>query len=393
VTGESAGTPATDAPVETPGDEMPGDAAPGAGSGLRARLAATDPARRLTIIVGAVIALLFAWHIVADRATPYTDLGKVDGYVVPIAAQVSGYVSEVPVVLNEIVDQGDLLIRIDPRPYRLAVQSARAQLQLATQQVRAGSAAVESAVGQLGVARAQLDRTERYYNRVEAIATQNPGALSQADRDRAVTQLAQAQAGVFSAEAELERARATLGPEGEDNPSIQTAIAALEQAEFNLEQTDIRAPGQGMIGDLQLAEGYFAAAGQPLATFISAQDVWVRADMRENNLGRIEVGDAAEVALDAAPGRVFRGHVASVSRGVDSGQGARGGLPTAESAQGWLQDPQRFPIIVRLDDEAGRGLLRAGGRASVTVYTGANPLFNAVARLRIRITTLLSYVR
>lgn len=360
---------------------------------IRLRLENMDPARRITVTVAVAVALLFAWHVAADRATPYTDLGKVDGYVVPIASQVSGYVTKVRVVLNQAVAGGDLLLRINPLPYELAVKTARAQLEVAAQQVRAGSAAVESATGQLGVARAQLDRSQRYYDRVEAIAAQNPGALSQADRDRATTQLAQAEAGMFSAEAELERARETLGPEGEDNPSIRAAIAALEQAEFNLEQTDIRAPGPGIIGDLQLAEGHFAAAGQPLATFISAQDVWLRADMRENNLGRIEVGDAAEVALDVAPGRVFRGHVASVGRGVDTGQAARGGLPSAESAQGWLRDPQRFPVIIRLEDETARSFLRAGGQASVIVYAGANPLLNTVGRLRIRIATLLSYVR
>jgi multidrug resistance efflux pump len=352
-----------------------------------------DPARRITVVVLAVVVLLFGWHIAADRATPYTDLGKVNGYVVPIAAQVPGYVSEVLVVLNEAVQEGDLLLRINPLPYELAVNSARAQLELATQQVRAGSAAVQSAAGRLGVQRAQLDRSQRYFNRVEAIAAQNPGALSQADRDRATTQLASSEAAVISAEAELLRAREALGPEGEDNPSIRAAIAALAQAEFNLEQTEIRAPGPGIVGDLQLAQGYFAAAGQPLATFISARDVWVRADMRENNLGRIEVGDPAEVALDVAPGRVFRGRVASVSQGVDTGQTSRGGLPTAESAQGWLQDPQRFPVIVRFDDDEARGLLRAGGQASVIVYAGSNPLLKAIGKLRIRIAALLSYVR
>ncbi len=178
--------------------------------------------------------------------------------MVPVAPQVSGYVTEVPVVLNQIVEEGDLLLRIHSR--------------------------------------AQLDRAQRNFNRVEAIAVQNPGALSQADRDRATTQLAQAEAGVFSAEAELERARETLGVEGEDNPAIRAAAAALEQAEFNLEQTEIRAPGRGIVGDLQLAEGHYAVAGQPLATLISGEDVWVRADMRENNLGRIEIGDPAEVA-------------------------------------------------------------------------------------------------
>jgi multidrug resistance efflux pump len=362
-------------------------------TGVRGRLKAMDPARRVTIMVSVIIAALFAWHLLSDRATPYTQLGKVDGYVVPIAPQVSGYVSRVDVVLNEIVDEGDTLLEINPLPFQLAVNSARAQLELAGQQVRAGVSAVESAAGRLGVARAQLDRAERYFNRVESINAANPGALSQADRDRATTQLAQAQAGVVSAEAELDQARETLGVAGSENPAIQAALAAVEQAEFNLENTVILAPGRGVVGDLQLAEGHFASAGQPLATFISAQDVWVRADMRENNLGKIEVGDPAEVALDVAPGRIFEGRVASVSAGVDTGEGARGGLPTAESAQGWLQDPQRFPVIIRFEGDGARGFLRVGGQASVVVYAGSNPILNAAAALRIRLTTLLSYVR
>lgn len=353
----------------------------------------SDPARRITLVVMAVVAVLFGWHVLADRATPYTDLAKVDGYVVPIAAQVPGYVTEVGVVLNEAVEEGDLLVRINPVPYQLVVNSARAQLELSGQQVEAQTSAIESAAGRLGVQRAQLDRSQRYYNRVSAIADRNPGALSQADIDRATTQLASAEAAVLSAEAELERARATLGVEGQDNPAIRAAAAALEQAEFDLENTEIRAPGPGIVGDLQLAEGHFAAAGQPLATFISAQDVWVRADMRENNLGRMEVGNPAEIALDVAPGRVFRGYVASLSAGVSTGQQARGDLPTAEQAQGWLQDPQRFPIVVRFEGEEARGLRRAGGRASVIVYTGSNPLLNLAGKARIRLTALFSYLR
>ena len=362
-------------------------------AGLRNRLTAMDPARRVTIVVSIVIALLFAWHLASDRATPYTQLGRVDGYLVPIASQVSGYVSRVEVVLNEIVAGGDTLLEINPLPFQLAVNSARAQLELAGQQVRAGVSAVEAAAGQVGVARARLDRNQRYFNRVEAINEANPGALSQADRDRATTQLDQALAGLMSAEAELQRARETLGVASEENPAIQAGIAALEQAEFDLENTVILAPGLGVVGDLQLAEGHFASAGQPLATFISAQDVWIRADMRENNLGRIEAGDRAEVALDVAPGRIFEGHVASVSSGVDTGEGARGGLPTAETAQGWLQDPQRFPVIIRFEGEDARGFLRVGGQANVVVYAGSNPILNAVAALRIRLSTLLSYVR
>ena len=196
-------------------------------AGIRGRLKAMDPARRVTIIVGALVLALFAWHLLSDRATPFTQLGKVDGYVVPIASQVSGYVSRVDVVLNEIVHDGDTLLVINPHPFELAVNSARAQLELAGQEVRAGVSAVESAAGQLGVARARLDRAQRYYNRVEAINSANPGALSEADRDRATTQLDQAVSGEISAQAELRRAQETLGIAGEENPAIKAAVAAL----------------------------------------------------------------------------------------------------------------------------------------------------------------------
>jgi multidrug resistance efflux pump len=173
----------------------------------------------------------------------------VDGYVVPIASQVSGYVSRVDVVLNEIVHEGDTLVVINPRPFQLAVNSARSQLELAGQQVRAGVSAVESAAGQLGVARARLDRAQRYYNRVEAINEANPGALSQADRDRATTQFDQAVAGLESAEAELQRARETLGIAGDENPAIKAAVAALPACARTLR---VRRP---TTGDVHLRPG------------------------------------------------------------------------------------------------------------------------------------------
>jgi multidrug resistance efflux pump len=353
-----------------------------------------NPAGRLTRIILAVVAVLLAWHITADRLTPYTSLGQIDGYVVPIASQVAGFVVDVGVVLNEVVERGDTLLRINPLPFELAVNNARAQLELSGQQMRAQTSAIESAAGQLGVARARLDRSQRYYDRVELINEQNPGALSQADRDRADTQLSQSEANVISAEAELERAKEQLGVEGDDNPAIRAAVAALEQAEFDLAQTVIQAPSRGVVGDLQLAEGHFAVAGQPLATFISAEDVWVRADMRENNLGRIDVGDPAEVLLQVAPGQIFKARVASVSAGVNTGnEAARGQLATAEQSQGWLRDPQRFPVIVRFEGEEARGFLRVGGQAVVTVYTGRHPIMNTIARLRIRLSSLFAYVR
>ena len=140
--------------------------------------------------------------------------------------------------------------------------------------------------------------------------------------------------------------------------------------------------------------GHYAAAGQPVGTFISVRDVWIQADMRENNIANIEIGDAVELALDVAPGRVLRGTVRSVGYGVSAGpEGSRGELAQVSQSKGWLRDPQRFPVIITFESEAAVGLRRVGGQANVVVYTGGSFVLNTIAKLRLRLVSLLSYVR
>lgn len=353
-----------------------------------------DPAKRITRLVLVVVAVLFSCHVAADRSTPYSPLGRLDGFVVPIVPQVSGYLTEVNVRLHEPVADGQIIVRIDPRPYELARQSAEAALQLAGQQMGVQVAGVEAAAGRLGVSRARYTITKRNLERVERIAAENPGALSEADLDQARASVAQAESALISSQASLRAAQEQLGVEGEDNPSIRAAVAALEQAEFDLANTVLHAPSDGVMGDIRLGVGHYAQAGQPLATFVSTSDVWIQVAMKENNLGRMSAGDPAEVVLDAAPGLVFDAEVVSIGVGIETNPGASlGELQTTEQAKGWLQDPQRFPVILRFTDDRARGYLRAGGRVSAIVYTGSNIILNPIAWLRIRAMALLSYAR
>jgi multidrug resistance efflux pump len=388
---EQTQKPSTPPPAE-PNNEAPNQEP--ASEGVQAAPKAKDPIRRVTRIVLIVCAVIFVWYLFADRLTPYTDQARVTALLVPIVPQVSGYLTEVNVRLHSVVDEGDLLFVIDQRPYILAVQSAEANLDNTAQQVGALTATVKSAAGRLGVAKAQLDRSQRTYNRTQAILEKNPGALSQADRDRSETSLAQSVERVSSAEADLDKAKEQLGVIGPENPQLRAAIAALEQAQLNLAFTTLHAPTRGAIESFNIDVGYYAAAGQPLATFVSTSDVWIRADMRENNISRVEVGDRVEFVLDVAPGRVFRGNVRSVGYGVSSEGGTnRGGLPTVQGSQGWLRDPQRFPVIIGFERGTAEGLLRSGGQADVIIYTGRNPVLNLIGKLHLRVRSLLSYVR
>lgn len=353
-----------------------------------------DPVVRATRIVLGICAAIFVWYVVADRITPATDQARVRGLVVPVMPQVSGYLTEVNVRLHSSVLPREVLFQVDRRPFELAVRKAQAELEQATQQVGAQGASVQSAVARVGVAKAQLDRAQRNYDRTMRVLEDNPGALSQADRDRTETSLAQAIERVASADADLEKARQQLGLEGAENPQIRATLAALEQAQLDLEFSTLRAPSRGFIESFNVDIGFYAQKGQALATFVSTSDAWIQADMRENNLARIVAGNRVEIVLDVAPGRVFRGAVRSVGFGVDAGGGtSRGELPTVESSQGWLRDPQRFPVIIEFGEGEARDLKRAGGQASVVVYTGANPILNAIAWFNIRLTSFLSYVR
>ena len=381
-----------DAQAGSPSPESSPDAdASAATSGKKKRM---DPARRITIIVLAIVAVVFIWYVVSDRVTPYTAQARVQGLTVPIMPQVSGYLVDIRVRLHDVVEPGDTLMQLDRRLYEVAVRNAEASLDNAKQQVGALTATVRSSEGRLGVARAQLDRAQRNFNRVRAVQEQNPGALSQADIDRAETSLAQGVERVSSAEADLDRAIQQLGETGPNNPTLRAAEAALEKARLDLGFTTLRAPSRGGIESFSLDVGQFAAAGQPLAMFVSTHDVWIQADMRENNISNIKPGDCVEFTFDVAPGRIFSGTVASVGYGVSQGGGeSPGALPTVQSSSGWLRDPQRFPVVVRFNADETQGLLRIGGQVDVIVYTGNNFILNTIGWIRIRLSSLLSYVR
>ncbi|MFT5233569.1 MAG: multidrug resistance efflux pump [Candidatus Krumholzibacteriia bacterium] len=353
-----------------------------------------DPVRLITLIVLAVCVVMFIWYVRSDRVTPYTSQARLQTLLIPVVPRVSGHITEIGVRLHSNVEPGDVLFQLDRRPFDLAVRSSEAKLDQTTIEMGVQGASVKATAGQLGVARAQLDRAQRNYDRTQSVLEENPGALSLADKDRSETGLAQALERVSSSEANLEKAQQQLGVEGPENADLRLAVTAVEQAHLDLEYTTLRSPARGVIESFSIDVGHYAQAGQPLATFVSSRDVWIQADMRENNLSNIKAGNSVEYVLDVAPGRVFTGTVRSVGYGVSTG-GAhnRGELPTVGSTQSWLREPQRFPVIIDCNDKATEGLLRAGAQVDVIIYTDPNSILNPLGRLNIRVRSWLSYVR
>jgi multidrug resistance efflux pump len=215
-----------------------------------------------------------------------------------------------------------------------------------------------------------------------------------AKRDQAQAQLDSAEAQVKRAQANLEQARKALGPQGADNPQIREALAALEQARLDLTRTTLTAPDDGVVSNLQLDVGQFARAGQPALTFLDARQILLNAFLRENSLEYVKPGVSAEVVLDMLPGRVLAARVESIGWGIGEADiDSMTGLPKARQSTGWLAPAQRFPVQLAFDTTGGppHGV-RYNARASVIVYTGDNPFANALARLWIRVISVLTYV-
>ncbi len=352
-----------------------------------------DPVKAITYGTLLFCLILFIFHVVSDRHTPYTDQARIKGLAIPIAPRVAGNLTKVNVELHTAVQLGDTLFQLDVRPFDLAIKNAEAKLDNTAQQVGARTATVKSATGRLGVARAQLDRAQRNYNRVETVLQENPGALSQSDKDAAETGLSQAIEQVASAEADLEKAQQQLGTSGPENPQLRAAVVSLEQAHLDREFSTVYAPAHGVIESFNVDLGYYSQPGQSLAMLITTNDIWIQADLKENNISNMKPGNEVDIILDIVPGRIFKGKVRSIGYGVQSGYNDRNDLPTVESKQSWLRDPQRFPVIITVDNEDFLKYSRLGGQADVVVYTGDYPLLNSLGWLRLKINGWLSYIR
>lgn len=359
-----------------------------AAAGNRAK--SRNPLRRWVGGILCLIVVIFAYSLMADRLTPYTPQGLVQAFVVGIAPEVPGRVSEVNVGDNQKIGAGEVLFRVDPEPYEIAVEKAEADVAAAGQSIGADTAGVSAAQAKVAETRANLTNAmEQTARTLELVKT---GVFAKARGDQAKAQRDTAKAQVSQAEAELRQAEEALGPKGADNPQLRAATAALAKAQRDLVQTSVLAPTDGLVTNLQLTLGQFVPAGQPVMTFIDARSYWIVASFRENSLEHVQPGAPVEIVFDVLPGQVFTGRVESIGWGVsNNNSGQMGGLPTIKNQTGWIRDPQRFPVRIELDAESYLPGLRHGSQANVVIYTGDNSIANWLGGIWIWLVSVLTY--
>ena len=335
--------------------------------------APTRPLRqrvRLPLMLAGPIFVLIAaswWYLTSGRYVS-TDDAYVQAARTMISTDVSGRVVAVAVHDNERVGAGQILFRLDDRPFRIAVEEAKAQLATARLQVEALKATYRQKSADAKAAQDTLAYQQREYERQRHLAAS--GVASQALFDQVGNALQMARQKVVSTEQDIANVLAQLG--GDPNipidrhPTVQRAQATLDRAELNLSYTIVRAPDNGIVTKVeQLQVGNYVNASIPVFSLVSDR-IWVEANFKETELTHMRVGQTATVAIDTYPDTVFKATLVSLSPGT----GIMFALLPPENATGnWVKVVQRLPVRLALEGVDPNLALHAGLSVTVDVDT------------------------
>jgi membrane fusion protein, multidrug efflux system len=311
------------------------------------------------VIVGLYVLRLYYLY-------PRTDDAYVRANSVGIAPHVSGPITELPIVDNQYVKQGDLLFIVDPRPYQATLDAMVAKLQLTELNIRALDDAIRTAHADQIRLQADAAYAKQYLARIEPLLAKH--FVTANDVFNARSRVSAAQAAVEGAQSDVSKAQNQLGQYGDINALRKAAEAAVYDAKLNVAYCYVRAPYNGWVTNLNIAEGQYANEGHEVVSLIDDRKWYVLANFRETFLSHIQPGMTAEVFILAYPNKRFRGRVQGVGWALYQQNGATvEGLPQVEPTLNWVRLAQRFPVRIVLEDRDPKFPFRMGTTAVVTI--------------------------
>jgi len=269
---------------------------------------------------------------------PWTRDGQVCAEVVQITPRVSGPIVHLPIRDNQFAKTGDLLFEIDPRTFQASLDQASASVQQA-----------ESVIKEID---SEIEKNKAEFERQQELLPQRATSQKSVERAEANYEVSQ------------EKRKGALA-------SLSQARASLRQAELDLEFTQIKAPVDGYVTNLNLRVGSNAVANQPSLALVDVNSYWVYGFFKETSIRKVSPGDQAIVTLMAYPDQPIEGYVDSLGWGIAQQDGSTGFdlLPNVSPTFEWIRLAQRVPVIVYLRDVPKEIQLRVGTTASVLVKT------------------------
>jgi membrane fusion protein (multidrug efflux system) len=355
---------------EPPATEQP-ERQPGAGR------AASGNERRRRLLRWSLFALLPAvllagayWYVTGGEVMS-TDDAYVNADKVGLSTDVSGIVQEVDVTENQHVTTGQVLYRLDPRQFQIALDSAKANLAQTRLTIEAMKKDYGRMQSDVDAEQAQVDLDQVNYNRYAALVKTD--AVTRANYDQARYTLQSDQSKLASLKGQAEVQLAKLGGSANiavtDHPQYRQAKAQVDEAQRELDHTVVKAPFAGIVTDVPaIAPGKYLQASTTAFYLVATDHVWVDANPKETELTYVRPGQPATVTVDTYPDRTWHGTVASIS---PAGAQEFQLLPAQNTSGNWVKVVQRIPVRVRVDTSANQPPpLRAGMSVEVAIDTG-----------------------
>ncbi|GLT19681.1 MFP transporter [Vibrio zhanjiangensis] len=334
-------------------------------------------------LVGTLILLMNYNH-------PFTQIGNQVFSTTPIVSGVRGRVIDVPVEANKPLKKGDVLFVIDPTPFEAQVDKLKARIKEASQSALSLQADVLEAQAALTQSIADRDKAQREFSRYQR--GYDKGAFTEQDLDTRRQSYKASEAAVKVSEARVSQAKIALNSEiGGENTKVAQSLAELRQAEFDLEQTIVRAPTDGFATQLALRPGVMAVPLPlaPVMTFVHTENTLYAAAFRQNSLQRLQPGFEAEFLFRAIPGKVFKGKVIDVLPAIGESQfQARGSLLGTEA----LRTNGRVFVTLEITDDLSSYHLPMGTAVEVAVYSNEFTHVSIMRKVLIRMKSWQNYL-
>ena len=297
-----------------------------------------------------------------------TENAYVKADVIAISADVKGRIIDIDVRENERVSGGQVLFRIDPRPFEIEIQEAKAELDRVRTEVDSMRAAYRSGNREVEQLRERVRFLDGEHKRQQTLTRRGVGTNVKLDEAQHLTEMAKRQV-----ETVRERNQMLLAELGGnvnikvgEHPKFLRALAALDRAELDFARTNVLAPSDGVVGNIKLQAGEYVEDGDALFSLVQVDRPWIEANLKETQLTYVKFGQAVDFTIDSYPDVSWKGRVASIAPAT----GAEFSLLPPQNASGnWVKVVQRIPVRIEFEPQEGLPKLRAGMTVTVEIDT------------------------